>query len=471
MKCSRRAFIRFALVASAGSGSAALLAACGEAQKVAVATAAPTAAAPAAATAAPATAAVTAAAAVPQLRQVKLRWGDDWVAGKRKEAVEKAVVLFRKQFPNVDVEQDPTFGEKLALEMQQKRAPNIFRIGSNRPVEFKGLLMDLRPLIQKWGTDISTWYQPEDGMNTWNPLTQGGYWGVHVENHNTVTYLNLTLLDKAGVKVPAAWNWDEFREAAKKATPGDNSSWGVWSNASHNFWWYPLCRSAGTKAMWDFPKYTKVTWDEGDGFQGYKFAVDLIHKDKVSPTVSAAKSAATADVANIFLLGKIALQGSGPQAIGNTIAAVGDKFKFGVGPIPAYPKTNKIMPTANGTATGMPIFNEYVDEGFAWIQFQGGPVYGDLLAELGLMPSNKVSMAKYAKLVPGLEVVQKHFDEITQKEGYLTYARTSKCFSPSYGAMAQVWGLAFEGEKTPEQGWESMINEGQKALDKCNQTS
>jgi multiple sugar transport system substrate-binding protein len=253
-------------------------------------------------------------------------------------AINHAIERFNKAYPNVTVElsMDPIstgWGDYVTKVLSQ------FTAGDAADV---------------YGTAIET-FQAFASRNLWMPLDdyvkansgfsdfapslfqQGSYKGnimyIPIGWNNIMINYNADLLDKAGIKHPVDWTWDEFREVAKKLTVKDSSGnvtqWG-YEVPNQNFFIQPWFFSNGS------PGALTDDWSGSNMLdpkvaESLQFLHDLIHVDGVSPIPG------TDTMDNQFLAGQVAMISRGHWIVGNCKAA---GLKLDIANVPS-----KVSPT------------------------------------------------------------------------------------------------------------------------------
>ena len=156
-------------------------------------------------------------------------------------AHEKIIEAFEAQHPNINVEpQVVPWGDywtKLQTAVAGGEAYDTFWMnGPSFPVYAgKGVLMDLQPMIDADGVDMTKY--PESLVNLYS--YDGSAYGLPKDFDTIGLFYNKDLFDKAGVAYPdATWTWDNLTEAAKKLTDPAEGVWGFASTLEDqsNYW-------------------------------------------------------------------------------------------------------------------------------------------------------------------------------------------------------------------------------------------
>jgi multiple sugar transport system substrate-binding protein len=147
------------------------------------------------------------------------------------------------------------YQDKLKTELSAGTAPDVFWIPGTDVADFAkaGLILNASEVSSAAGFNAADFYAgPMDQLST-DPATgvkgDGFVWGVPRDVSTFALYLNLDLIDQAGVDDPrqlaadGEWTWDAFEKTAKAITDlgggvkgfGANSwwaNWGYWVNSA-----------------------------------------------------------------------------------------------------------------------------------------------------------------------------------------------------------------------------------------------
>lgn len=321
---SRRAFIRFALLAGTGG----LVAACGpaptpqvvekekvvekEVEKIVTVTPAPTG---------------------PVTIRFPHAMGDEG-----QPVFEKVAAQFQDKNPNVTVKVDPTFdwdSQKYLVQAAAGTAPDVLW-GDEHWVynlSSKGALLDLNPFMDESGFN----------RDNYDPLFQyyefqGKQYGVALWSGCYVLYYNKTLFAGAGVPEPDDnWTYDDMLQAAKSITKdtngdGEPETWGFRCQTSWANPWGPVTWAFGGEYFND--DGTQFLLCEKPNYDGLQWYIDLIHKHNVAPTPEI--DSALAGGGDPFMLGLIAMMAGSPWKM-PTFRKITD-FEWDVAAMPSGPK-------------------------------------------------------------------------------------------------------------------------------------
>ncbi len=252
---------------------------------------------------------------------VTFRLWDDQVA----KAYRTSFDAFTQQHPDikVDVQLVPwaDYWTKLPTDISAGTAADVYWTNTSN----FGLYADNNQLLPI--DDDPGWVRSVTALYTRN----GKLWGVPQLWDSIALFYNKDLVSKAGVD-PTNLTWDPtgaadtFLPAARKLTvPGKQYGF----NAAYD----------SQAILWDFVGSNGGTWQNGDTFdfadqpkteQAVQYVVDLINKEKVSP--SAADTNTNGDkTLQLFTQGKLALFQSGPYNLKNI--QDGATFDWGIAPL------------------------------------------------------------------------------------------------------------------------------------------
>jgi multiple sugar transport system substrate-binding protein len=264
------------------------------------------------------------------------------------------------------------YADKLQLMLASRTAPDVMRVDHyNFPALVrKNYFRSLQPFVAA---------EPPAFLSDFTPLAleegqwQGELYGMNVLFGAVMLYYNQDMFRAAGLPDPyeldrsERWNWDAFREAAKRLTQRDPSGRAL---------------SFGTSTT-NFPMFSSVIWNHGGDFfdvgaarmamdrdagaqSGLRAFADLRWKDRCSPT-----PADSALSAFSFESGKLGMHwgwaGESPRFRKNI-----KSFRWDIVPTPAGPMGNHTVVKGNQLC----IFRESRHPEAAWefVKFMTGPV-------------------------------------------------------------------------------------------------
>jgi multiple sugar transport system substrate-binding protein len=201
---------------------------------------------------------------------------------------EDQIKLFKDKFPDLQVETvtGATSAEKLQALFAAGTPPDLFR-QETAGMAFFGShdqLAALDPLIKRDKYDLSDFFPNAWELWKW----KGKHYGVPFLGIR-ILFFNRALTQQVGTKVPttwkdAAWTFDAFVDACKKATVAQGTSatrWGTDLGTDRRDW-QPWVWSNGAELFSE--DGTKVLLDQPQALEAIQYLADLIHKHRVAPT-------------------------------------------------------------------------------------------------------------------------------------------------------------------------------------------
>jgi multiple sugar transport system substrate-binding protein len=270
------------------------------------------------------------------------------------------------------------------------------------------------------------------------------------------------MFQKAGVPLPKdSWDWNEMLMAAQKLTNASQKQWGIWMQNSAESYWGPLMLSAG--GNWFNKDHTKTAFADGDGLEGFKFAVELVTKYKVSPTPADSKALTSPETSNLFVQGHVAMTPANSGAIGTYNPLVKDRFKWQPIPQPAYPKNHGLRTTFNDQPNVINTNAKDVEGAVKFAVFMSGDYVQGLIADLrGSTPV----LRKLQQTERYLKAPPSNMQQIITNVGFAEDLDFTANWLEWWNAFHQQTDLAFVGEATPEDAFKKAIEAGDKVLAK-----
>jgi ABC-type glycerol-3-phosphate transport system substrate-binding protein len=263
----------------------------------------------------------------------------------------------------------------------------------------RGVLQDMTALVNDPG-----WKSEHDAIApfAWNlAKSTKGVWGVPVLGAIYNIFVNLDLLNAAGVA--DSWNksYDSMMAAAKACTKGDTYGISLRTRVSDfAFWdWFPYIHNAGADIL-------NQDWT-GSGLAGaedaMQFLIDL-HKAKVTPAIGSVDWQGQFD---LFKAGKIAIyHGETPQI--NELLAKPPGFKWDVAYAPPGPKGQTVM--GNFGILSIAAASKNKDLAWAFIKhWASGPEVSRFASEVNLEVVRGDVVDKLYADKPPMQKIQKEF--------------------------------------------------------------
>ena len=212
-------------------------------------------------------------------------------------------------------------------------------ISANQAPDLMWLSQEYIPMYAKLGAlmDVTDKATSDSKVNLNNyfegPLNtakyQGKLYGLPWISQPVVMYYNADMLKAAGVQAPkGSWTWEQFRDAAKKATKKNSSGkitqWGTVISG-----WPPIQTWIWAYGGETVDKDGNIKIDSPESLKGLKVLNGILNEDKVSPSQEQSQNMGDAD---LFKAGKVAMFFGG--AGDDLEKQVGNKFKVGMAEIP-----------------------------------------------------------------------------------------------------------------------------------------
>ena len=209
-------------------------------------------------------------------------WGGD----TDQKTMEQRLALAKAAYPNITVNLQLIASEyetKVQTMFAGNTAPDIMETAESvNAYSSKGQLLDLTNYFKTAGIDPVASF----GQGTVDTYSTGGkLWAAPDRSGAAVLYYNKDLFDKAGVAYPTGdWDWQAFRDAAKKLTQRDASgNTTVWGYAAGDWWpWYmSWMYQNGGRVLDDAGKPVVNSQANIDAIQFYN---DMVFVDKSAPS-------------------------------------------------------------------------------------------------------------------------------------------------------------------------------------------
>ncbi|MBV8568824.1 MAG: sugar ABC transporter substrate-binding protein [Methylobacteriaceae bacterium] len=263
----------------------------------------------------------------------------------------------------------------------------------------RGLLHDMTQLVAEPG-----WQSERAAIEpfAWNlAKSTQGLWGVPVLGAVYNIFVNLDLLDAAGVTGTWQRSYDDMLAAGKKLTKGDTYGISFRTRvADFAFWdWFPYIHNAGADIL-------NADWS-GNGLAGAEPAMQFIidvHTAGVTPKIGSVDWQGQFD---LFKAGKIAIyHGEAPQI--SDLLAKPPGFKWDVASAPPGPKAQTVM----GNFGIMCIAEASTQKEAAWEfikHWASGPEVGRFASEVNLQVVRSDIVGELYRDAPPMKKVQSEF--------------------------------------------------------------
>jgi multiple sugar transport system substrate-binding protein len=391
---------------------------------------------------------------------VEITLATDWTETARGEILKQAIPEFERQFSQYKVKVEAIGGDyfdKLAVEFAGGTAADVILMSGALFLNFqeKGAFADITPHLDALNVDLTKYTLVPDVFQVGSKQ-----YGMPFQLTITTWYANIDMFEQAGVDLPMeGWTWDDMLEVAKQLTKPDQDQYGIWMQNSAESFWGPLVLSAG--GNWMNQDNTKTALADGDGFEGFKFAVELVTEHKVSPTPAESVAMATSATDNLFAAGVTAMTPANSGAVGNFTNLIGDRFRWQPIPQPVYPPTGELRTTFNDQPHVVNANAKDVEGATQLAVFMAGEVVQGLIAEqrgsTPVLRDLQQSEQYLAPPPPNMEQISRNLlsaEDLGFTRNWLEW----------YRAIHSETDLAFIGEASPEEAFENAIAAGDRVL-------
>jgi multiple sugar transport system substrate-binding protein len=388
-------------------------------------------------------------------------WGNPDAIGVEKDIIEE----FEALNPTIKVEPVVSgysdYHTKLLTMIAGGAAPDVMRVDSYYFSDFMkvGALKAIDDLVKKDKIDLSSYYKQGIEECTYSGKLYGLPWGTAA----LYMFINLDVLEKAGVKMPSNdWSWDDFVAICKAVSKGDGA------NRVYGFAYEGGTISTILPFVWanggDLfnADRTKFTLDQPAAVQAIQRLADLLKQGYLPPeTVSA-----TADInTRLFVNGKVAMRMGSAAEILSTQKVEGVRFE--VMPMPNGKIKNASVFKSNiiGIATG----SKKQEAAWTFLKYLRGP---EGKGETLYMKAKRMPPTMDSSVYWGLYADATKFPKMVEAN--------SKAISKSYGHKLPLragWleveqlvkpalQLVFTGDKTAEAAMKEIAPKVQAVMDR-----
>ena len=226
-----------------------------------------------------------------------------------------------------------TYYTRLNTNLAAGRAPDVFMMSGAYfyAGAMRNAFKDLGPYLEQSKIDLSQYFT-EDA----NSVYQGKTYAVPEELDIMALAYNKDLFDEAGVAYPTAdWNWDNLLDAATKltrTTDDGRQTYGIYAVNNIQEMWGDLVKQNGGTFLTPDMKQAAINTPESQ--EAIQFAVDLIHKYKVSPSAQGVSSLPgyIESGGSPFMTGLVAMKFQGNYELGVLLES--DAFQWDVVTMP-----------------------------------------------------------------------------------------------------------------------------------------
>ncbi len=294
-------------------------------------------------------------------------------------AMQAMADAFTKLNPNVKINVECTnwndYWTKLDAAAQGGTLPDVFWMHIAQLSKYvKGnMLAPLDDVLKADNYDMSNF--PE-------ALVQGGQmngkqYGIPKDFDTIGLWYNKSLFDAKGVAYPTdEWSWDDMVAAAKKLTDADKGVYGIAAGYDSQQTTYNTIPMAGGYVI--NPDKTKSGYDLPETLNGLQCWVDLINKDKVSPTQ---QQLTDTNATAMFESGKVAMVFLGSWMVAEMKSNEYTKDKVDVVSFPSFNGKKQVV--INGLTYAMSNSTKNKDTAAKFLEFLGSKDAQSISAQMG----------------------------------------------------------------------------------------
>lgn len=218
---------------------------------------------------------------------------------------------------------------------------------------------------------------------------------------------NASMFQERGIKLPptgwddAGWSWDEYAEAARRATRVDgnrpeDSVWGVRWGANLPGLFEAIFFLINNDSQFLNKEGTECLLTQTGAVETLQFMHDLIQRWRVAPTPADLKVVPGGDR---FIAGKTAMDIFRPVVLAGYRRDI--SFEWGIAPLPRGPRGKGRHTIMGGSAWAPPAPNKNKEEAWELLQHLTSPEVQRLqIQHVGIMPARRAVLEEYAGQEP-----------------------------------------------------------------------
>jgi multiple sugar transport system substrate-binding protein len=391
----------------------------------------------------------------PARRPVTVAFLTNWAGGTRLETLQKALPEFQRQYPHVTVDFQYKDEGMRAMIIAQAAANTLAHVALGAGQFFhefvnRGYLFDVAPTLKQLKVNLND-YTLVPGVAD----AGGKRYGMPFQLQAFIWAYNKTMFDKQGVKPPTGdWTWNELLDAARALTRPQEQQWGVLMSNNLESQWGPLVYSNGQD--WISADSKKTLLDQPPAIEAAQFAVDLVHRYRVSPTTEERTQYRPGlPAGNVGM----AVSGAGLAA---TVRTQSPAFQLDYFPTPMAPRTKRrVAMISDQPHWAMSSAKDRPEEATQLLLFLSGEYTQGLIADLrGTTPVLKKLQASDRYLSPPPATMKLLVDAFAYAKPMPFHAK----FTPWYDAIQGAMDPAFNGQQQVPDGMKEATRLGDQAL-------
>lgn len=345
-----------------------------------------------------------------------------WDPGIKDTEINEVIKPFEAANPNIKIDFEAIPWEAYWQKVQTLSAagtpPDVFNMSVAYAWDFanKGLIKNLQPMLDM-EFDMTDYFSDVIDILRYN----GDVYSFPFAWVCSVLYYNKDMFDAAGLAYPdETWDWDDLLDAAKMLTVDKNNDgridqWGFLSDYGHEILDSVIKANGGRVLSSDF---STCELDSPEAIEATQSLVDMIHKDKVSPSPALMQGAP-----DPFLTGRVAMRIGGSFLIDTYRTIKGFDWDIAMVPVNSRTGIRSIYGGPDSVVIGSN--TKYPKEAWEFVKFiigknrtvesfMGGKVpiykplaYSEAWLEKGKKPDNKRVILDSAPYVEGADFSSK----------------------------------------------------------------
>ncbi len=299
---------------------------------------------------------------------------------KNQEPGMKGIVeAFEKKNPNIKVKIEVTpwdqYWTKLEAAATGASLPDVFWMHPAHFVKYAGnnMLMDITDSAKK-SKEMSWDNFPKGLVDSY--ILDGKNYGIPKDYDTIALWYNKSLFDEKKIPYPdETWDWNKLVEVAKKLTDTSKGIYGFAAQEEGHQGYYNFIYQNGGCVLSEDKK--KSGFDLPETKQAIQFDVDLIHKEKISPTQ---QQFADTKYESMFESGKVAMGLFGSWMVSEF---KGNEYVLKNCDATVIPQGKKRATIYNGLGNVIAANTKHKEECWKFLEFMGTEEANKIQAEKG----------------------------------------------------------------------------------------